>query len=85
MTDVTSSNPGAPTLSECQNTCRSTLTDAGDWVVDFTGKPAGYIDTLNQSPCGFSVGRAPGSTEMDFKFYMHNQDIVDAIVSVLLL
>lgn len=40
-TDRTTSVSGPPTTSECQDACRGVLTDAGDWIVDFTGKPAG--------------------------------------------
>jgi hypothetical protein len=82
-TDLTLSTPSPPTVAQCMSTCHNTLSDAGDWIVDFTGQPEGYIDHMSVSPggCSFSVGRAPGVQEMDFKFYMHNQDIVDVLVS----
>jgi hypothetical protein len=39
-TDKWASVSGPPTLSQCQDACRGVQTDAGDWIVDFTGKPA---------------------------------------------
>jgi hypothetical protein len=33
------------------------------------------------SPCGFSMGRAPGQS-MDYQFSMNNQDIVDILDEV---
>ncbi|PVI00446.1 hypothetical protein DM02DRAFT_592743 [Periconia macrospinosa] len=80
-TDRTSSATNPPSQSQCENTCRSTLSDAGDWIVDFTGQPRDYIDKLSQSKCSFSVGRGEGEP-LDYKFHMHNQDIVDIIDDV---
>ncbi|CAI6297407.1 unnamed protein product [Periconia digitata] len=81
MTDVTDKSSKTPTTAQCMNTCRSILSDAGDWIVDFTGHPEGYIDKLSQSSCSFSIGRGAGEG-LDYRFHMHNQDIVDIIDDV---
>lgn len=35
--DITTSTTNPPSASECQDTCRGVLSDAGDWLVDFRG------------------------------------------------
>ncbi|KAF2646940.1 hypothetical protein P280DRAFT_503402 [Massarina eburnea CBS 473.64] len=80
VTDRTVSSTKA-SVNTCLDTCRNFLTDAGDWFVDFIGQPEGYIDNISRSTCGFSVGRGEGEP-LDYKFYMHNQDIVDIIDEV---
>ena len=72
---------GPPTVSQCQDTCRGIEEDAGDWLVDFTGHPAGYIDAFIGYPCGFSAGRGAGEP-LDYSFSMANQDIVDILNAV---
>ncbi|KAI1137508.1 putative necrosis-inducing factor-domain-containing protein [Hypoxylon sp. FL0543] len=67
------------TTDDCQETCRSILSDAGDWGVDFTGKPAGYIDHMVLQACGFGIGRATDDDTSEFSFDVHNQDILDVI------
>lgn len=79
--DRTNTASGPPTVTECLDTCRGVLSDAGDWGVDFTGKPPGYIDNMLGYPCGFSVGRGAGEPN-DYSFLMHNQDIIDIIDEV---
>ncbi|KAH7382305.1 hypothetical protein BKA66DRAFT_464208 [Pyrenochaeta sp. MPI-SDFR-AT-0127] len=76
---ATSSNP--PLATECQDTCRGVLTDAGDWGVSFRGKPEGYRQNMLLYPCGFSMGRAPGQP-LDYDFLVDNQDIVDILDEV---
>ncbi|KAF1918947.1 hypothetical protein BDU57DRAFT_442581 [Ampelomyces quisqualis] len=79
--DRTATSTRPPTTAECQDTCRGILSDAGDWVVDFTGHPDGYRQVLNIAACGFSMGRAPGEPK-DYQFNMDNQDIVDILDEV---
>ncbi|KAI0839514.1 putative necrosis-inducing factor-domain-containing protein [Hypoxylon sp. FL0890] len=67
------------TTADCQETCRSILTDAGDWSVDFTGTPAGYIDHMVLQACGFGIGRATDTDTSEFSFDVSNQDIVNLI------
>lgn len=69
---------GSPSSEQCLDTCRSINSDAGDWGVDFNGKPDGYIDHMLHHDCGFSVTRLQGDTS-DSSFLMHNQDILDLI------
>ncbi|CAO2653101.1 Nn.00g025120.m01.CDS01 [Neocucurbitaria sp. VM-36] len=76
---ATSSNP--PLATECQDTCRGVFGDAGDWGVDFRGKPEGYRQNMLLYPCGFSMGRAPGQPT-DYQFSMDNQDIADILDEV---
>jgi hypothetical protein len=42
-TDKTTSVTNPPTPAECNDACRGVQSDAGDWIVDFTGRPAGYL------------------------------------------
>ncbi|OAL53067.1 hypothetical protein IQ07DRAFT_641480 [Pyrenochaeta sp. DS3sAY3a] len=79
--DRTTTASGPPSTAECQDACRGVLTDAGDWIVDFRGKPDGYRQNMVGYPCGFSMGRAPGQPK-DYNFDMHNQDIVDILDEV---
>ncbi|KAI1759883.1 putative necrosis-inducing factor-domain-containing protein [Hypoxylon sp. FL1150] len=69
----------SPSGDACQNTCRSVLSDAGDWIVDFHGKSAGYHDTMVASTCSFAVSRVSDSDTSQIKFNMHNQDIIDVV------
>ncbi|KAI1391880.1 putative necrosis-inducing factor-domain-containing protein [Hypoxylon trugodes] len=79
-TDVTtSSSSSAPSSSDCQQTCQSILTDAGDWGVDFTGQPAGYRDEMYLGKCGFGIARETDSDTSQFSFSVNNQDIVDVV------
>ncbi|KAF3055158.1 hypothetical protein GL218_07502 [Daldinia childiae] len=73
----------APSTSECQQTCRGVLGDAGDWRVDFIDKPAGYRDTLYLGPCEFGISRETDGDSTEFEFAMNNQDIVDVIDEVI--
>jgi hypothetical protein len=81
ITDSTTKSSQS-TVTECLDTCHGISMDAGDWIVDFTGQPAGYVDHLSQAACSFSIGRGEGMP-LDYQFYMHNQDILDIIVSLL--
>jgi hypothetical protein len=80
--DRTTALANPPTVSQCLDTCHGVLTDAGDWLVSFVGKPAGYVDVLGRSACGFALGRGQGEP-MDYKFYMDNQDMVDIIDEII--
>lgn len=73
----------APSSSDCQQTCRGVLGDAGDWGVDFTDRPAGYRDNLYLGPCEFGISRETDGDNAEFEFSMHNQDIVDVIDEVI--
>lgn len=37
--DRTTSSSNPPTTANCQDTCRGILSDAGDWSVNFVGRP----------------------------------------------
>ncbi|OTB04736.1 hypothetical protein M426DRAFT_320599 [Hypoxylon sp. CI-4A] len=80
-TTVTNKNTtaSAPSTSDCQQTCRSILGDAGDWGVDFAGQPAGYRDDLYLGACGFGVARETDADAAGFAFSVHNQDILDVV------
>lgn len=95
--DLTSNNGAPPSTSQCESTCKDVTTDAGDWSVNFKGKPAGYVDHMVNSACSFSVGRVSFSASVrdfvanddkgdgepnDYQFYMDNQDIIDIIDEV---
>ncbi|KAI1409896.1 hypothetical protein F5Y13DRAFT_203039 [Hypoxylon sp. FL1857] len=67
------------TSADCQSTCQDILSDSGDWSVDFTGQPAGYIDHMVLEACGFGVGRATDDDTSSFSFKVHNEDILRAI------
>ncbi|KAI0101164.1 putative necrosis-inducing factor-domain-containing protein [Daldinia grandis] len=73
----------APSSSDCQQTCRGVLGDAGDWGVDFTDRPAGYRDNLYLGPCEFGISRETDGDNTEFEFSVHNQDIVDVIDEVI--
>ncbi|KAI2464807.1 putative necrosis-inducing factor-domain-containing protein [Annulohypoxylon bovei var. microspora] len=75
--DVTSAS--SVSTADCQSTCRSILTDAGDWGVDFRGQPAGYVDGMYLSGCRFGVARETDADDAQFEFDVANQDIVDLI------
>ncbi|KAK6956143.1 hypothetical protein Daesc_001415 [Daldinia eschscholtzii] len=77
------SSTSAPSSSDCQQTCRGVLGDAGDWGVDFKNRPAGYRDNLYLGPCEFGVSRETDGDSSQFSFSMHNQDIVDVIDEVI--
>ncbi|KAI1472602.1 putative necrosis-inducing factor-domain-containing protein [Daldinia caldariorum] len=77
------SSTSAPSSSDCQQTCRGVLTDAGYWGVDFHNRPAGYRDNLYLGPCKFGVSRETDEDTSQFSFSMHNQDIVDVIDEVI--
>ncbi|KAK7179535.1 hypothetical protein DPSP01_003623 [Paraphaeosphaeria sporulosa] len=79
--DRTTLNTSPPSTSQCERSCKDVLTDAGDWIVSFNGKPAGYVQHMVNSDCSFSVGRGTGEPS-DYQFYMDNQDIVDIIDEV---
>ncbi|ORY09417.1 hypothetical protein BCR34DRAFT_370993 [Clohesyomyces aquaticus] len=79
--DVTTSASSAPKTSECQDTCRGILTDAGDWIVDMANKPAGYVQHMASYPCAFSVTRPPGDTT-SWTASMTNQDMVSILDEV---
>lgn len=55
--DRTVNNKSPPSTSQCEASCKSVLTDAGDWSVSFKGQPAGYVQRMVNSDCSFSVGR----------------------------
>ncbi|XXH02834.1 hypothetical protein Hte_009221 [Hypoxylon texense] len=74
-----SSSSPIPTQEQCQAACRSVLSDAGDWGVDFHGRPAGYRDEMVLADCGFGVSRQSDADTSQFSFYVHNQDILDVI------
>ncbi|KAI1405195.1 putative necrosis-inducing factor-domain-containing protein [Hypoxylon fuscum] len=69
----------SPSSADCQQTCRSILTDAGDWGVDFNGQPAGYRDNLVLSDCPFGIERETDGDSSSFSFSVHNQDIIDVV------
>ncbi|KAF2448407.1 hypothetical protein P171DRAFT_428490 [Karstenula rhodostoma CBS 690.94] len=79
--DRTTNNASPPSTSQCESSCKSVLTDAGDWSVSFKGQPAGYVQRMVNSVCSFSVGRGKGEPS-DYQFYMDNQDIVDIVDEV---
>ncbi|KAF2116855.1 hypothetical protein BDV96DRAFT_572981 [Lophiotrema nucula] len=79
--DATTSSSTAPTTVHCQTTCSNIFSDPGDWQVDFTKQPTGYIDTIIHSPCGFAVGRGAGEPN-DYRFLMANQDIANILNDV---
>ncbi|KAF2740071.1 hypothetical protein EJ04DRAFT_482754 [Polyplosphaeria fusca] len=81
FTDVTTTSPDPPTTAECNDTCRGVISDAGDWIVDFKGKPDGYRQNMLGYPCGFQMGRGPGEAK-DYSFFMDNQDIIDILDEV---
>ena len=80
-TDKTTSVQGPPTTGECQDACRGVIGDAGDWIVDFKNKPAGYVQTMVGYPCAFSVSRGAGEP-LNYSFFMTNQDIIDILDDV---
>ncbi|KAF2824911.1 hypothetical protein CC86DRAFT_395301 [Ophiobolus disseminans] len=80
-TDRTTTSSDPPSVAECNNACGGVLSDAGDWIVEFQGKPDGFRQNMVGSACAFSIGRAPGQPR-DYGFSMHNQDIVDIIDEV---
>ncbi|KAH4402551.1 hypothetical protein HBI56_186570 [Parastagonospora nodorum] len=81
LTDRTLNVTSPPSSSDCQDACRGVLGEAGDWSVDFKGKPPGYIQNMVGSPCGFSMGRAPGQP-LEYAFLISNQDIVGILAEV---
>ncbi|KAI2605361.1 putative necrosis-inducing factor-domain-containing protein [Hypoxylon fragiforme] len=76
-TDKTDS--ASPTTSNCEDTCRGILSDAGDWGVDFAGRPAGWRDNMYIGACEFSVSREKDGDASAFAFSMKNQDILDLV------
>ncbi|KAI1379211.1 putative necrosis-inducing factor-domain-containing protein [Hypoxylon crocopeplum] len=79
FTDKTGGSAAAPSTSDCQQTCQGILSDAGDWGVDFAGRPAGFRDQMYLGPCQFGVSRTSDRDTSQFFFDMSNQDIVDVV------
>ncbi|KAF1962481.1 hypothetical protein CC80DRAFT_487929 [Byssothecium circinans] len=77
----TTSNSTKSTVPQCEDTCWYISMDPGEWVVDFTGQSAEYVDKLSQGKCNFFISRGEGEP-LDYKFYMENQDIFDIIDEV---
>ncbi|KAI2602739.1 hypothetical protein GGR54DRAFT_623173 [Hypoxylon sp. NC1633] len=75
FTDKTDA-PSTSTSSDCQLTCRGILGDAGDWMVDFAGTPAGYVDGIYLGSCGIGIARLTDADAEGFGFYLTNQDLV---------
>ncbi|KAF2685283.1 hypothetical protein K458DRAFT_300795 [Lentithecium fluviatile CBS 122367] len=82
FTDRTTMVNGAPTVAECFKECRGILADGGDWIVDLMGKPVGYIDVKDSSPCGWALGKGD-RMPLDYYFLMANQDIEHIIDGVI--
>ncbi|KAI4859724.1 hypothetical protein F4820DRAFT_462250 [Hypoxylon rubiginosum] len=78
-TDRTGGSSAPPTSGQCEDACRSILSDAGDWAVDFAGKPAGYRDEMVLGTCGFGVSRLSDTDTAQFSFLVHNDDMLDVI------
>ncbi|KAI0172697.1 hypothetical protein GGR52DRAFT_545732 [Hypoxylon sp. FL1284] len=78
-TDRTAGASDAPTTDDCQDTCSRVLSEAGDWGVDFTGKPAGWRDRMVGGTCAFTVSRTSDASASQFSFLMANADILDAV------
>ncbi|KAF2465092.1 uncharacterized protein BDR25DRAFT_306918 [Lindgomyces ingoldianus] len=78
--DRTTSVTGPPTVTECLDTCRGVLSEAGDWQIDFRGQPASYVQVMMGYPCEFAVSRP--ASEPQYVTAVHNQDIIDIIDEV---